>query len=184
MFREDKTTQMAGQFLARSGGSMPYLLLMKLLYIADKQMHVRHVKPITYDRWFSMARGPVLSSTYDLIKAGPNRSTYWSDHIATSGYDVVLKANPGDDDLSRAEDAIIDQTFREWGHKDQWDVVELTHNFPEWKDPGTSSDPIPYERVLRSGGIPRAQLEDILEDIAMQDDVWALPRAVEFGATV
>ena len=49
---------------------MSYLLLMKLLYIADKQMLVSHGKPITYDRWFSMKFRPVLSSTLDLIRGG------------------------------------------------------------------------------------------------------------------
>ena len=90
-----------------------------------------------------------------------------------------MKSDPGDDDLSRAENAIIDQTYRELGHKSQWDVVEMTHTFPEWNDPGKSSEPILYDDVLRVDGFSRAERDDILENIAMQADIWTLSRVAK-----
>lgn len=176
MFRQDKATQMAAKFLTLSNKPLPYLLLIKMLYKADREMLLKHGKPITYDQWYAMEFGPVLSSTLDLIRAGANESTYWSDHISTVGYDVALKSDPGDDDLSRAEDAIIEQTFREWGHMDKWDVVDITHTFPEWENPGKSSTPIAYKAVLKINGFSREDSANILGNIEMQNDVWALTK--------
>ena len=92
MFRQDKVTQMAARFLNLAGKQMPYLLLLKLLYLADKEMLLKWGKPISYDQWVSMDWGPVLSTTYDLIKGPPiGQSSYWADHIKNVGrYDVRL----------------------------------------------------------------------------------------------
>lgn len=172
MFREDKTTQMAARFLTLAQGRLPYILLMKMLYLADKQMLLKWGSPITYDRWIAMQYGPVLSATLNLINSKTGQVTYWSTHIATESYDAVLKTNPGDDDLSDAEDTIIDQIFSEYGHIDQWDVVKLTHSLPEWDDPGATSTPISYERVLEDSGLfTRQDVKGILGNIAMQDEI-------------
>jgi uncharacterized phage-associated protein len=179
MFREDKATQMAARFLTLAEGRLPYILLMKMLYKADKQMLVQRGKPITYDRWCSMKFGPVLSATLDLIRFSPPPSSYWSAYIATEGQDVVLKADPGDGDLSLAEDAIIEATFRDWGHKDKWEVVEMTHKFPEWIDPGSTSNPISYKTVLEVSGFSQEEMEGILENIGMQNDFSALKKTID-----
>lgn len=172
MFREDKTTQMAARFLTLAQGRLPYILLMKMLYLADKQMLLKWGSPITYDRWIAMQYGPVLSATFDLIKSKTGQSTYWAAYIATEDYDAVLKTSPGDDDLSDAEDTIISQIFNEFGHKDQWEVVKLTHGLPEWDDPGSTSVPISYERVLEDSGLfSRQDVKSILGNIAMQDEI-------------
>jgi uncharacterized phage-associated protein len=176
MYREDKTTQMAARFLQLEGGKMPYIKLLKLLYIADKQMLVKWGKPITYDRWVAMKYGPVLSNTFDLIK-GENpkeAATYWTKFVRTDGYDVVLSDDPGSDDLSRAEDEIIDSVYSECGHRDKWQVVDLTHTFPEWEDPGSTSRPISYQTVLEVEGMPAEAIADILENIEEQDAVAKL----------
>ncbi len=174
MFREDKTTQMAARLLTLADGRLPYIHLMKMLYIADKQMLVQWGKPIAYDRWYFLRHGPVLGATLDLIKSEASPPTCWSAHIATDGYDVVLVADPGDDDLSRAEDAVILQTFREWAHKDWRDVVKETHGFPEWSDPGHTLRPVSYDTVLAVSGFSQEDADDILENIEIQDEVWGL----------
>src|SRR5580700_11401212 len=124
MFREDKATQMAARFLQLANGRMPYMKLLKLLYLADKQMLLCWGKPIVYDRWFSTKSGPVLSATYDLITAHAQDPTYWSRYIRTDGYDVVLENDPGSDDLSRAEDRIIDDVFEKYDNSDRWDPTD------------------------------------------------------------
>lgn len=177
MFREDKTTQMAAAILKRSGGRIKYIHLMKMLYFADKQMLVERGMPITYDAWVSMEHGPVLSSTLDLIRTKGKQPSYWSKHITTEGNDVVLQADPGDDDLSLAEDAIIEKVFGEWGHVDRWEVVRASHNLPEWNDPGQSVSPISYEEVLKVSGFTMEDTKGVLENIEMQDDLRLLRKA-------
>jgi uncharacterized phage-associated protein len=172
MFREDKTSQMAARYLKMAGGRMQYILLLKLLYLADKQMLVRWGKPITYDKWCSMKCGPVLSATYDLIKedrTGGN-DTLWSRFIRTEGNDVVLINDPGDDDLSRAEDAILQSVYKERGKDNVWKLIEELHKeLPEWEDPGLGSKPIQYQTVLAFEGLSEEEITDILDNIETQD---------------
>jgi uncharacterized phage-associated protein len=176
MFREDKTTQMAGRFLKMADGRMPYIVLMKLLYLADKEMLLKWDKPITYDQWYSMKCGPVLSATYDLIK-GSKSDSYWKRHIQTVGYDAVLEGDPGDGALSRAEDEIVDAIFAEHGGKEQWDLVNWTHDLPEWRHPGKSASKITYETVLQVEGMSAEVIDNILRNIKAQDDIAAVLRS-------
>jgi uncharacterized phage-associated protein len=172
MFREDKATEMAAQFLHRAGGRMEYIELLKLMYNADKRMLLEYNRPMTYDDWVSLRYGPVLSRTYDLIKQP--EPGYWSEHIRTSGYFAELVTDPGSDALSRAEDRIVDQVFKEHGHKDKWDLVAETHGYAEWQDLGDSSRPITYRSVLEVEGVPAEVIPEILAHIREQDEVERL----------
>ena len=49
---------------------MSYMKLIKLLYLADREALLRWGRPITFDAYVSMDRGPVLSSVLDLINGG------------------------------------------------------------------------------------------------------------------
>ena len=171
MFREDKVTQMAARFLDLAGGRISYVKLLKLLYLADKQMLIERGHPITYDRWYAMKHGPVLSATYNLIQ-GKTASAYWSDYIGTDNFDLVLKGDPGSDDLSRAEDRIIDAVFEKYKDHDTWDLVnELHEELREWESPGNSSREMTYKSVLQHAGFGEEAIENILENIDIQNDL-------------
>lgn len=169
MFKEEKTTQIAAQFLQRAGGKMPYIKLLKLIYYADREMLQRWGIPMTYDRWFSMKCGPVLSATYDLIKS--NAGSIWSKFIVSEGHDVVLRSDPGNGELSKAESKIIEDTFNEHGDKDKWDLVCETHDLPEWVDPGEGAVEITYRTVLEVQGIPLPEIDKIIENIEDENAV-------------
>lgn len=170
MFREDKATQMTARFLQLTDGRLPYIKLLKLLYLADKQMLIDYGKPITYDRWYALKYGPVLSATYNLIK-GDVPASYWSDYIHTENYDVVLSNDPGSDALSAAEDRIIDAVFEKYKNHDRWQMVDVVHQLPEWENPGDTSKEMTYEEVLRVEGFDEKDIDSILENIQIQDDV-------------
>jgi len=54
------------------------------------------------------------------------------------------------DELSDAEVHVLEATWDQFGHMSSWAVRNYTHaNCPEWEDPHGSSNPIPYERVLK-----------------------------------
>jgi hypothetical protein len=120
---------------------------------------------MTYDKWVSMRCGPVLSKTYDLTK--PNAIPgYWAQHIRKDGNFVRVEAHPGSSLLSRAEKQILRDTYKEWGQRDVWEVVDATHQFPEWHDPGRSSSPIDYETVLMAHG-ESAKIDALREDLSI-----------------
>ncbi len=141
-------------------------------------MLITHAKPITYDRWTSMKYGPVLCSTYDLIKAyAANSETYWGKHIVTTGYDVVLAEDPGEGSLSRAEERIISQICSKYGGEDWTVLVDRTHELGEWSDPGISSNPITYREVLEVEGFGEKTIDEIIENIEAQETIARLAKA-------
>ena len=129
MFTNEKTTQVAAYLLKQAGGKLNYTAFLKLLYMADQKMLVESGAPITYDNWFRMPYGPVLSQTYDLIRTPQEKAGYWGEYIRTSGYDIELINHPDDDLLSEAEEETVDSIFEEHGGKRRSELVKLTHDF-------------------------------------------------------
>lgn len=157
-FNDAKTAQAAACLLGLNGGTMSYMVLIKLLYLADRQMLLAFGRPITGDKPFSMRHGPVLSHVLDFITHGPKRDpdTEWFTLIGEPhGYDVSLKAATSPtDELSRHELQLLKQTHEKYGaigNMNRWDLIDLLHKIlPEWKDPGDSASRIEYVDILRA----------------------------------
>lgn len=172
-FREDKATQAAARLLKLRGGRMSHLKLVKLLYLVERESLTRLGLPLTYDAYASLPHGPVLSATLDRINSAEYyRGGYWDRHIAPkSGHTVSLRDPdhvPGDQ-LSPAEEALIDEVFQRYGHLPRWELVEVTHRLPEWTDPRGSSLPIEPADILRNEGYSEeeiAQLEAEWDELA------------------
>ncbi|HWO20622.1 MAG TPA: Panacea domain-containing protein [Kofleriaceae bacterium] len=178
-FNDAKTAQAAAHLLGLSGGTMSYMVLIKLMYLADRQMLLDHGRPITGDRPFSMKHGPVLSNVLDFITHGPTREpdSAWFTLIGEPrGYDVSLKvATPPTDELSRYELQLLQQTYEKYGgigKANRWDLVDLLHKIlPEWKDPGGSASRIEYVDILRAEDWSD---EDIALLKSQADSAWFL----------
>jgi len=168
-FNERKATQAAAHLLRLRGGRMSYLKLIKLLYLADREALLRWGRPISTDRYVSMDRGPVLSRVLDLATDGdvPGAPSIWAASISAPGnYEVELKADAGDDELSEAEIEILDAVFAQHGRKSRWDLVKLTHALPEWIDPRGGAIAIAYRDVLKAGGKSDLEIAAIEEELA------------------
>ena len=156
-FNFEKTLQAAGVLLRLEDGRMPYLRLLKLLYIADRELLAATASPITGDRGYAMKYGPVLSHVYALIKGGGSRFDEWDRHIRTQGYAVKLANDPGRGKLSRGEIDKLTEVSGRFRDKDQWELSDLTHDFPEWRTHWPEgaeggSYPISWEDVLAAQG--------------------------------
>lgn len=168
-FNDAKTAQAAAEFLRLSGGTLPYMVLIKLLYMADRQMILDHGQPITGDRLVSMDHGPVLSGVLDLITHGPKRNTKssWFKLIdAPSGYDISLKdpAAPTDE-LSRYELRLLADVHEKFGAIDRWDLVKMLHTIlPEWTDPDGSAIRIDPADILRAESRSEDEIERVRQD--------------------
>lgn len=153
-FNERRATEAAARFLKLRGKRMSYLKLIKLLYFLDREALLRWGRPITTDRYVSMDNGPVVSRVYDLIRdePAPGTDSIWRHYISTAeGWEVVLIAEPEPSKLSRAEEALIDEIYENYGKMNRWDLVRLSHDLPEWQDPNGSAIPIQYGDILRAG---------------------------------
>jgi hypothetical protein len=116
-FNEVKATQAAGKFLELAGGRLNYMVLIKLLYLLDRAAMFKWARPVTFDEYYSMKNGPVLSEVHELIteERPPHENGFWSEHIsAPSDYSVSLMSAPGDDSLSEAEEELIQGVFDEY----------------------------------------------------------------------
>jgi len=172
-FDEVKATQASALFLKLAGATLNYTALIKLLYRADREALRRWGLPITTDRYVNMKMGPVTSRIYDRIKASADvnaHPSFWSAHIQrTPGdpYVVVLSSDPGDSELSKAEEGLIKEVFAEHGHKDYATLVEESHrDYPEWSDPGESSSVLDLADIVSALGLSEeeaAGIESLVE---------------------
>jgi uncharacterized phage-associated protein len=162
-FDIDKTIQAAAYLLKRQPSRCEnYMRLLKLLYIAERTSLAKRAVPICGDTPYAMRRGPVFSRTLDLIKGKDPFSEKWEQFIQKCGYNVHLKADPGNLHLSRADISILERVADRFQSCDEWALVRWCHrHLPEyqknWKNRGT-------EKCCR---IP---LEDVLSEIGRLGD--------------
>jgi len=173
-FDETKTTQAAARLLKLRGGRMSYMKLIKLLYLVDREALLRWGRPLTGDRYVSMDKGPVVSGTLDLINEG-DAKRIWSEYIsAPEGYEVSLLRDAPADELSAAEEELIEEIFRLHGHKSRWELVDLMHSLPEWENPNGSAIPIEYHDILIRSGKTELEARAIEEELESLAAVQAL----------
>lgn len=159
-YNSRKAAQIAAFFAIREGGRIPVLKAVKLIYLSERRFMNAFDSSMLRDQLVSMEHGPVNSITLNQINGLTGNKDEWSefvtdreDHcysIPSSGMEVDRL-----DELSRAELKTLEETWAEFGHMDQWQIRDYTHdNCPEWEDPDFSSQPIPYSRVFKFLGKP------------------------------
>ena len=169
-FDEAKTTQAAALFLSLGGGRMNLMKLVKLLYLMDREALLRWGRPISFDKYFSLDFGPILQNTLDRINHShslpANIHSPWRDTISDrSGHDVSLLGEYSSDCLSDADENLIHDIHKKYGHLDQWDLSKLTHRLPEWSDPEGSRNPIHIRDILLGEGFDEDEAREIEEAV-------------------
>jgi uncharacterized phage-associated protein len=167
-FNEEKTTQVAALFIKKAGGKLNYTKLIKLLYLTDRESLRLWERTLSGDSYVSMPRGPVLSTTFDLInyKADPQKRSYWYRFIDKKNYDVALKKDPGTDELSKREIELINHIHHTYKNVDWGKMIDICHRVcPEWKHPGDTSIPIRVEDILVNFDKTERDIEVLEEEI-------------------
>jgi uncharacterized phage-associated protein len=183
VYDERKSAQAAAHLIRLNDGRMNYMILVKLLYMADRKSLVETGIPITGDRMCAMDNGPILSRTLDLINMGKEktggRRFPWYEYITEpDGYDVALAGRPTEiDELSEYEIGILHEMHGTYGRIDKWDLVGILHGkLPEWRDPGGSSFEIDPAEILKAEGKSPDEIEKISADAAEISMIDNLPR--------
>ncbi len=167
-FNEIKTTQAASLFLKKNDGKMNYMKLIKLLYLVDREALKLWERPLTGDTYYSMGHGPVLSNVLDKINnEDPDDSSYWYKHItAPSNYNVELKEDLSIlDELSKREIELIDEFDKKYKDYNQFDMVRICHELPEWENVGNTSKPIGIKTILRKVNKSKEEIKAIEEEL-------------------
>jgi uncharacterized phage-associated protein len=177
-YREEKATQAAARLLVLRGAPMSHLKLIKLLYLVDREALVRLGRPVTHDAYRSMPHGPVLRATLDRInKPEETPGAYWHKYIGPKQNQEVRLLSPDvpNDQLSPAEEQLIDEVFERFGRMSRWELRDFTHTLPEWQDPRGSSRPIDPADILRAEGFAEDDIREIaagLEASAIADTLF------------
>ena len=173
-YREDRATQAAARLLRLRGGTMSYLKLVKLLYFADRLALAELGRPISYDMYVSMPQGPVLSRTLDLMTEEPephaDHASYWRTLISEPHeYEVsLLRDDIPNDQLSRADEEILDRVFEKYGRLSRWEIRDLSHKLPEWHDPHGSCVPISIKEILLHQGMSEEDAQAVVEALGAE----------------
>ena len=171
-FNVRKAAQVAAFFALRSGGEINVLKLTKLIYLADRQFMQAYDTTILSDKLVSMPHGPVNSMTLNYM-SGLVVNEDWQTYITDRAGHMVALANPDlrlNDlrELSRAELQTLENTWKQFGHYDRFQLRDYTHQHcPEWEDPHGSSNPIPYSRLFKYLG--KVDHAEELEDRVMSE---------------
>ena len=165
-FKERKTTQVAALLAQNCGEEIDLYKLVKLIYLIDRKALKRWGRSVTFDRPYNFPFGPTPSATYDMVRH-PSKGRYWSSSFAAPQHNVIRLISPdtGVDELSQAEIDLVQEVFREFGHKSFGELRSYVHALPEFRDPGESSEPIGWDTLLRAVGWKGEDLEEIKREL-------------------
>ena len=168
-FNEKKATQLAGLLLKMRGqGFMSYMKLIKLMYLIDRQALLRWGWSMTGDTYHSLKNGQILSTTYDLVRDKRwGKGEYWKLFISPQCGDkeVRLINEPETDELSRADIALAQEIFEEFGKMPRFEIADYTHDLPEYRKT-EGSLPVGYADVLeKAGHRSPEEIEEILDEL-------------------
>lgn len=172
----EKALDVMYYFVNKVGGSITDVKLMKLMYFSDRKSLLETGFPITDDSYYIMNRGPVLSSSLDLVNHYTQEfSTLFEKPTATheGGYPVKKihlkkEATRQLDYLAEIELEILDAIFNELGKFTTNEIVQYAHNdqfCPEWDFPNGKSRPLSINKILHVHGIDKEKAEKIINDI-------------------
>ena len=166
-YNEEKATQVAAFLLQQGNCSMGLLKLTKIMYNIQREAIERWSFPITYDSIYSMREGQVLSDTYDNTKLH-NHRVFWDEYIDRRQDVIYLKNSCPTGQLSRAEMSLIKEIYNRDKDKSLDQLLDEHHNYPEWVDPGDSSIPTDYVKLLKVLGKTPEQISAFKNDMGSE----------------
>ncbi|MDZ7696052.1 MAG: Panacea domain-containing protein [Deltaproteobacteria bacterium] len=152
--------------------------LVKLLFLSDKCHLIRYGRTISDDDFWVMPRGVVGSVTKDVLEFDENNENYPDDPEYEYARKMLQKVGDHSyranyacdidnvDQLSETDIEALRLIAKHFGHLSGWDLVRLTHRYPEWEQ---------YKELFESGEIKREKLdtEELLS--AFPDGPFSMP---------
>jgi hypothetical protein len=134
-FSQVKGLAILEYLLEQLGGQSNYMALLKLAYFADRR-HIRlYARPISFDYYKAMQLGAFPQGLADNIKSLNFPDSVW-DNAALNGYTLALKFPSSlRDELSESDREAMNWAIEKFGaiaKKNQFDIANLTHAYPEW----------------------------------------------------
>jgi uncharacterized phage-associated protein len=133
-----KVTQALNFFAQKKDGKINKMKAIKLIYLADR-LHLRkYGRPVVGDIYWAMKLGPVGSRAKDVaeLAAIPQGFlAYAKKYIkpVDEKKQTLSSLKPVDLDVfSKTDVECLQAVYAEFSDKDQFELAEITHKFPEW----------------------------------------------------
>jgi uncharacterized phage-associated protein len=136
-FNHRKTVQALNYIATKYNGTVNKMKAIKLIWLSDR-LHLRtYGRTITGDSYFAFKFGPVPSSTRDIL----GNTTFLSEEEAEysntfltigQGLYYSSKVDPNIKVFSQTDIDVIDQVISAYGKYSQFELSEISHEFPEW----------------------------------------------------
>lgn len=164
MFNAEKVLQEICYLLSLNGGKLNLLKLIKELYLADRESINERDFSISGDDFFSMKNGPILSATLHIL----NDKDDWKDTLKkepTKHYDdISLKKEVETDLLSENDKKYLKLISDKYKTINEWDIVDLTHKLPEWKNLKNGREKIKFSSILKALNRNEKEIAEIKEE--------------------
>lgn len=137
-FNIEKIIQVFG-YLRNKHDVKDKLMLIKLLFFADRIHIRRHFSLISNDVYCPLKHGPVGSSSLDVLnKDSDYLGSYSDDDISLLNKIEIIGDSRNIEEsstsyLSKNEMQILDEVVQIFGKFGPYDLSEISHDYPEWK---------------------------------------------------
>ena len=166
-----KATQALNLLARKKDGKINKMKAIKLIFLADR-LHLRkYGRPIVGDMYWAMKLGPVGSLTKnvaELSRISDEALTYAKKYIKPIDEKKQIFISLGQEDLgvfSKTDLECIESVYNKFSDKDQFELADITHEFPEW---------IKHKKEL-DGGKKRVRMDydDFFADTQKGDDLFS-----------
>lgn len=159
-----KAVQCLNYFAIQEGGTINKMKAIKLIWLADRKHLRTYARPVVFDEYFAMKNGPVQTSVKDLAEntsfLAKEESEYRNRYIDLQQYDLIAKDAMEDSVFSETDLSALSDIYAEFGQLDQFELVNVSHRYPEWKK---------FEQQIEEGAGSRF-LMDYLDFFSNPDD--------------
>jgi uncharacterized phage-associated protein len=174
-----KATQAINYFARKKEGKINKMKAVKLIYLADRYHLRKYGRPVVGDNYWAMKLGPVGSDVLNIANISksdlnPDCFSYVKKYLTHSEGDqraqnVISKDDVDLDVFSQTDIDAFETIFKEFGDKDQFELAEITHQYPEWSK---------FEKDINVKGKKRMkmQYEDFFSNARVKDtDIFSMP---------
>lgn len=137
-FQFDKGTQELNFFAIKEGGKINYMKAIKLCWSADRYHLRKYGRSVSDDSYKAMKMGPVPSTLKDIAVCSEFLSEDQVDYLSRyikkgSGHEFSSLKSLDDSVFSETDLEALDFAYETLGGLDEFQLVEVSHAFPEWK---------------------------------------------------
>lgn len=137
---QKKGTQAINYFARKKDGRINKMKAIKLIYFADRYHLRKYGRPIIGDIYFAMKLGPVGSVLLDTANLQNNLEgeylKYAQRFLAhpkeNDNEEIISKSAVDLSVFSQTDIEALEIAFKEFGDKDQFELANITHIYPEW----------------------------------------------------